>query len=206
MKKEKDYIGDIAAIRNMMERSSKFLSLAGWAGIMAGVYGLAGAWVVYTYLGFNPQHLSDTTPAAGDALNRSLLLVAVVVLVLALGTAVLLSARKATKRQERIWNSTAKRMLIEMAAPLVVGGLFTLVLMANGLTGLLASALLIFYGLSLFNAGKFTYVEIRVLGVLEMILGLIAACYPNYGLICWSFGFGILHILTGIYLHYKYER
>ncbi|MCK7509004.1 MAG: hypothetical protein MZV70_36545 [Desulfobacterales bacterium] len=57
MKDEKDYIRDIAEIREMMERSSKFLSLSGWAGIMAGIYALSGAYIAYKFMDFNPERI-----------------------------------------------------------------------------------------------------------------------------------------------------
>ena len=59
MKEEKDYIQDISEIRSMMERSSKFLSLSGLAGVMAGIYALVGAFVAYTVFDFNPVGKSE---------------------------------------------------------------------------------------------------------------------------------------------------
>ena len=56
MKNETDYLRDIGEIRSLMERSSKFISLSGWAGIFAGIYALAGVYVAINYLHFN-QHL-----------------------------------------------------------------------------------------------------------------------------------------------------
>lgn len=201
MKEQKDYIGDIAAIRTMMERTSKFLSLSGWAGIMAGIYALAGAWVAYTFLSFNPNSLTQSN----DTLTQ-LIGLATLVLILTLGTAIFLSQRKANKRNEKVWNATAKQMLISMSVPLVAGGLLILILIAQGLIGLIAPLTLIFYGISMYNASKFTYAEMKVLGVMEIALGLFGAYFIGYGLLCWAIGFGVLHIIIGVYLHYKYER
>jgi len=58
MKKDKDYLQDIEEIRSLMEKSSKFISLSGWAGIFAGVFALMGSYIAFTYLDFNPQSLS----------------------------------------------------------------------------------------------------------------------------------------------------
>lgn len=201
MKEEKDYIGDIAAIRTMMERTSKFLSLSGWAGIMAGIYALAGAWIAYTFFYFNP----NTVAVSANTLVQ-LIALALAVLVLTLGTAIFLSYRKANKRNEKIWNSTSKQMVISMAIPLVVGGLLILIMISHGLIGLIAPFTLIFYGLAMYNASKFTYSEMKVLGLMEVVLGLFGTYFIGYGLLCWAIGFGVLHIITGIYLHYKYER
>lgn len=201
MKEEKDYIGDIAAIRTMMERTSKFLSLSGWAGIMAGIYALAGAWIAYTFFYFNPSTIS-----VSENTLVQLIALALAVLVLTLGTAIFLSYRKANKRNEKIWNSTSKQMVISMAIPLVVGGLLILIMISHGLIGLIAPFTLIFYGLAMYNASKFTYSEMKVLGLMEVVLGLFGTYFIGYGLLCWAIGFGVLHIITGIYLHYKYER
>lgn len=208
MKKEKDYAGDIAAIRSMMERTSKFLSLSGWAGIMAGIYALAGAFLAYKYFAFSPDEIGYRRGASGngDIPLHNLVALAAAILVLAIGTAVFLSYRKANKRSERIWNATSRRLLINMAVPLVVGGVLVLVLISKGLIGLIAPFTLIFYGLALYSAGNFTYAEVRMLGLIQIGLGLIGTCFIDYGLLCWAVGFGLLHIIYGIYIHYRYER
>ena len=55
MKNQHDYIDDITEIRRMMVRSSKFLSLSGWAGILAGIFALSGAWFAHSVLKFQPD-------------------------------------------------------------------------------------------------------------------------------------------------------
>ena len=203
MKKEKDYIQDIAEIRSMMERSSKFLSLAGWAGIMAGIYALAGAYVAYSVFDFNPQELSSGISAQG---LKQMILLGLAILWLAIGSAVFLSSNKAKKKGEKVWNPTAKRLLLNMAVPLVAGGILLLVLIGHGLTGLLAPVSLIFYGLALFSAGRYTFREIKTLGLIQILLGLAASWFIGYGLLLWALGFGVFHIIYGILMHFNYER
>lgn len=204
MKEEQDYIRDIAQIRAIMERSSKFLSLAGWAGIMAGVYALAGAYIAYTVLDFNPDRLLSATPQSTDL--RMVIGLGIIILLLAVGTAIVLSYNKATKRGEKLWNAIVKRLVINMAVPLVVGGLLILILIAKGLIGFIIPFTLLFYGLALYNAGRFTYEIVKSLGLIQIGLGLLSAYYIEYGLICWAIGFGAIHIVYGIYMHYRYER
>ena len=207
MKEEQDYIRDIAEIRSMMERSSKFLSLSGWAGIMAGVYALSGAYIAYKVFYFNPDRIVYNT-ISSDSVSSSLLNViflAIVILILAIATAVLLSYRKANKRGEKLWNPTARRLLMNMAVPLVAGGLLILILISKGLIGLIAPCSLLFYGLALYNASKFTYEEVKILGITQMGLGLISSYFIEYGLLLWAIGFGAIHIVYGIYMHYRYE-
>ena len=208
MNQEKDYIRDLAEIRAMMERTSKFLSLSGWAGIMAGVYALVGAYVVYEILHFNPNQILPSSLQAGDGPSglSMVILVALAVLVLSLGTAIFLSNKKANVRGEKIWNATSRKMLSSMAVPLVAGGILVLVLFLKGLIGLLAPLTLIFYGLALYNASKFTYEEVRSLGIIQMTLGLTSAYFVEYGLLLWAVGFGVAHIAYGTYMHLKYER
>jgi hypothetical protein len=206
--KEQDHIRDIAEIRSMMERSSKFLSLAGWAGIMAGIYALTGTYIAYQLFHFNPGEAGfDTITTESLPSNfLTIIVLACCILVLSIGTAIYLSLKKASKTGEKIWNATAKRLLINMAVPLVTGGLLILVLISKGLIGFLAPFTLLFYGLALYNASKFTFEEVRTLGLIQIALGLFSCWFVEYGLICWALGFGVFHIIYGIHMHYKYER
>ena len=93
-----------------------------------------------------------------------------------------------------------------MAVPLAAGGIFCLALLVHGLPALVAPATLVFYGLALINASKFTLDEVRWLGLSELVVGLFAVFVPGHGLLCWSLGFGVLHIGYGTYMYLRYER
>ncbi len=204
MKDQQDYVQDIAEIRSMMERSSKFLSLSGWAGIMAGIYALAGAYIANNFLGYQPDQLVQSESLAPDLWN--VVLLALVVLILAVGTAIYLSYKKASRRGEKAWNATSRRMIANMAVPLVVGGILILVLLAKGFVGLMAPLTLLFYGLALYTASRFTYDDIKFLGLIQMGLGLAGSYFIAYGLLFWTIGFGVVHIVYGTYMHFRYER
>jgi hypothetical protein len=206
MKDEQDYIRDIAEMRSMMERTSKFLSLSGLAGIMAGMYALAGAYIAYRFFYFTPDEIAYSTPAESSSNLWKVISLALVILILAIGTAMFLSRKKANKKGERLWNAATKRLLINMSVPLIAGGVLILILLSKGLTGFIAPFTLLFYGLALYNASKFTYEEVRSLGIIEIGLGLISAYFVEYGLLFWALGFGVVHIIYGIYMHYRYER
>ncbi len=201
MKEEQDYIQDIAEIRSMMERSSKFLSLSGWAGILAGFFALAGAWIATSVLGFQPDEIFYSYPDL-----TYLFLTAAAVLFLALISALLDSQRKALKQDKKAWNATSRRMLASMAVPLLSGGILILLLISNGLLGLIAPLTLLFYGLALYNAGTYTIREVRVMGYVQMILGLLNMAFISYGLLFWAIGFGLVHIVYGIYMYFRFER
>jgi len=201
MKEHQDYIKDIAEIRSMMERSSKFLSLSGWAGILAGAYALAGAWISYSVYEFNPNE-----PFYSHGQLHQVILLAIGVFVLALITAIYFSKRNANSKGETIWNSTSQRLIANMAVPVLTGGILILILISKGLMGLTIPSMLIFYGLSLFVAGNFTIKEVKLLGIIEIILGLASVFFIEYGLFFWVIGFGVFHIIYGTYMHFRYER
>jgi uncharacterized membrane protein len=207
MKDEQDYIQNLADIRSMMERSSKFLSLSGWAGIMAGIYALAGAWIAWKFFDFNPgEPVSNSQSEAFAPALGNLVFLALIILVLSVSTAVFLSSKKAHKKGENVWNPIARRLFVNMAVPLITGGLLILILIIKGLIAFIAPFTLLFYGLALYNASKFTYEEVKTVGLIEIALGLLSAWFVDYGLLFWALGFGIVHIIYGIYMHYRYER
>lgn len=204
MTKEKDYTKDIAEIRMMMEKSSKFLSLSGWAGIMAGIYALTGAYIAHIFFGFSPADTDYSISPPSVLWN--VIMVAMAVLVLSVATAGYLSYRRALKRSEPLWNVTSRRMMINMIIPLASGGILILIFILKGLIAYMAPLTLVFYGLSLYGAGHYTFREIRYLGLTQIILGLISAWLPEYGVLLWAAGFGIMHIVYGIYIYLKHER
>ena len=81
-----------------------------------------------------------------------------------------------------------------------------MVLVYRGYYGVVAPASLIFYGLALIGASNFTFTDVRFLGLCDVALGLIAACLPGYGLVFWALGFGVLHIVYGSVMYFKYDR
>lgn len=201
MSKEQDYLKDIAEIRSMMERSTKFLSLSGWAGIMAGMYALIGVWVAFTWLSFNPSAVYFNTP---HLLGVTLL--AFAVLILSLITAIYFSWNKSNERGEKIWNATSRRLLMHMAVPLVTGGILILILMIKGLLGLILPLTLLFYGIALYNAGINTIVEVKLMGLIQIGLGILSTLFIPFSILFWALGFGVVHIVYGIYMHFRYER
>ncbi len=206
MKNEKDYIKNIAEIRSMMERSSKFLSLSGWAGIMAGIYALAGTYISYTHFKFKPTDSIYQIAENTTYEYFSIIILALVVLILSIGTAIFLSHKRALKRSENIWNSTSRRLLSNISIPLTTGGILILILINKGLISFLAPISLIFYGLALFSAGNFTFKELKFLGTIQIGLGLLSFCFIEYSLFLWATGFGLFHIIYGIYIHIKHQR
>ena len=96
--------------------------------------------------------------------------------------------------------------MVAVAIPMLAGAIYLWQLMEAGSFGLIAPGSLIFYGLALINASKYTLGEIKYLGYFQLLLGLVNCTMPGYGLYFWAMGFGVLHILYGIIMWYKYER
>jgi len=208
----KEQLDNLSEIRNLMERSSRFLSLSGLSGISAGLFALAGAVVAYVYLGYDQRYFDINryfqermVIAPGHSIGF-LLADALVVLIMAIAAGLYFTSGKAKKRGLRVWDKTAKRLMINLFIPLVAGGLFCLILLYHGIFFLVAPLTLLFYGLALFNAGKYTLPEVRYLGISEIALGLTGSVFAGYGLIIWAFGFGILHIIYGTFMYWKYDR
>ena len=203
MENEK-YLRDISEIKHMMSRSSRFISLSGLAGVFAGIYAIAGAVVALNLL--DNQELNAIQPNLSNSLLWQLFLISLAVLVLAIGTAVFLTTRKADKNGQKIWENTTKRLLINFFAPLTAGGLFCLVLVQYELIDLIAPSMLIFYGLALIHASKFTFGDLKSLGYANLVLGLFATQFLGYGIYFWATGFGLFHIIYGIWMYRKYDR
>lgn len=201
----KKYLDDLSEIKNMMNRSSRFISLSGLSGILAGIYSLVGAFFANNLLN-NGNYRSSTYIDAYGQLKIKLIFIAVSVIVLAIITGIILTSIKAKKANEKVWDTTSKRLLINFFIPLITGGVFTFILIQKQIFGLIAPITLIFYGLACVNASKYTLGDVRYLGVLNIIIGLIATQYIGYGLYFWALGFGVLHIIYGGMMYIKHDR
>jgi hypothetical protein len=211
MSEKEQHLQQLTDIREMMEQSSRFISLSGLSGIFAGVFAIAGALLAKIHLGkgLSELHTIYTTRYI-DLLNMEsvtfLLVDASIVLALALGFGIFFTTRKAKQKGLPVWDKQAKRLLISLAIPLATGGLFCLMLLIHNVIFLIAPATLVFYGLALVNASKYTLSDIQYLGYAEIILGLLGAFFLGYGFISWVAGFGLLHIIYGSWMYIKYER
>ncbi len=194
------HLKDISEIRSMMERSSKFLSLSGLSGVSAGIVALIGAAVAYW---------KTQQPEAAN-LSRELVhfLVAdaALVLLIAVSLTVFFSIRLAKKKNLPFWNNTARYLLADLVIPLLAAGVVFTILYYQGAIAYLAPLSLVFYGLALLNASKYTFHAVRTLAVSLIVVGLLALQWLEWQLWFWAFGFGILHIAYGIFGYWKFEK
>ncbi len=206
MENEK-YLNDISEIKNMMNQSSRFISLSGLSGVLAGIYCLIGAWLSYTTIYFDTTTLGNyTNLIITQSQIERLFIIASSVIILSIITGIVLSKNKAKKSNEKIWNVSSKRLVINFAIPLVTGGFFILFLIEKEVLGLVAPLTLIFYGLACVNASKYTLGDVRYLGITMILLGLLSTWFLGYGLLFWALGFGVCHILYGSVMYFKYDR
>jgi hypothetical protein len=202
---QQKYIEDLNEIKEMMNKSSKFISLSGLSGISAGVIALIGAYFAWTTV-YSKTGYQDFDRAFISWEQLILLLViGFTTLILAVGFGIFFTRLKTKKTKQNIWDTQTKRLLINLFIPLLSGGAFCLLILLKGYVGLIAPLTLLFYGLALVNASKYTLTEVRSLGILEIILGLVATYFIGYGLIFWCIGFGVLHIVYGIIMEVKYK-
>ena len=212
MNNQKEHLDNLSEIRTLMERSSRFLSLSGISGISAGVIAIMGVAAASIYQGYGFFERTKVTnllkPSGGINMDFMLFfsIDAIIVIILALSTSVFFTMRKAKKRKLPVWDSSAKRLVWSLMIPLTTGGVFCLILVYYRIVFLITPSMLIFYGLALVNAGKYTHREVSILGILEILLGLVALIFIGYGLLFWVIGFGVFHIIYEIYMYYKYER
>lgn len=201
---------DIKIIRQMMEESSKFLSLSGLSGISAGIAALIGAAIAHWFildegqLRYN-EFIQLLNGEPSSALRWGLAIDGLVVLLAAVAAAWYFSWRRCQKDHRQFWTGTAKKMTGSLLLVLVIGGVFSLILFLQGYFKLIAPVMLIFYGLSLVNASKYSHRDIKYLGYSEIAIGLIATIFLNYSLLFWTIGFGLFHIVYGTVMYLKYD-
>ncbi|WP_304236882.1 hypothetical protein [Jiulongibacter sediminis] len=204
------HLNDLQEIRKMMEKSSRFLSLSGLSGVSAGVVALVAAALAYfkreelmgSLVGKGFTYAGKVVPAYVDFLIK----LAVITLVLAIASGIFFTWRKAKKSIGSLWNPVSKKLVLNMAIPLLAGGAVILALLANHVYFLIPELTLIFYGLALISASQYTYRDVFYLGLCELILGVLGLGINGYSLLLWTMGFGLLHILYGIIMHQKYDR
>lgn len=199
---EQDYLKDIGEIKDLMNRSSRFISLSGLSGIMAGIYALIGAAVAYWLVSTSGREYLILDGKIFRLIALDLFLIALFSVL----TAIYLTTRKARKNGEKVWDASSRRLLINFLIPLVAGGAYILIILNQQKYGQTGALMLIFYGLALVNAAKYSIGNIRYLGYIEIILGLICAVFPGYGFWLWVIGFGVMHIIYGSLIYIQEKR
>jgi predicted lysophospholipase L1 biosynthesis ABC-type transport system permease subunit len=211
MDNKSKYSDDLMVIKKMMEESTRFLSLSGLSGIFAGFVALAGSVAAHliilkTKTSILDGFLISLSLQESGKMKTLLIADALFVVLLALAGSYYFSYTKSVKKGLKVWTPVSKRLLVNLFVPLIAGGFFILMLYIANQWLLIVPAMLIFYGLALVNAGKFTFSEVFYLGITEIFIGFLAGIFQGSPLLFWTFGFGLLHIGYGLFMYRKYER
>ncbi|SDM64313.1 hypothetical protein SAMN05421823_11818 [Catalinimonas alkaloidigena] len=202
-----DPLDTLHEIRQLMERTTRFTSLSGRAGMGVGVCALVGMAVLGWH--FRSHHLSYTQFMQGELPAASVRWVVGVmsgVFICAVASTFYFTFRNAQGTGQSLWQRQGQRFWLSLALPLTIGGAFCGALVYHGLFALLAPASLLFYGLALLHSSRYTFRGIRYLGWGEVLLGLASCFWIEQAPWCWTLGFGVLHILYGGTLFYTTER
>lgn len=194
------YLSQLHEIQSMMQKSSKFLSLSGLSGILAGIYALIGSGIVYF---MQKEFVYPIRFSSWEFI--SVASIAALILLFSFITGVFFSMRKVRKKQELIWNKISKLFLMSFMVPLITGGLFAIILVSKREFALVPPVTLLFYGIGLVNASRYSFETLRNLGFIFIALGLLNTLFIAYGLYFWMFGFGVCHIIYGTFMYLKYD-
>ena len=202
---------DLHTIREIMERSTRFLSLSGLSGVFAGVFALIGVAMAWFFILDSGQIQYKDFIRNPDAYSTSgtglyLAVDALLVLLIAILVTVYFSQRKARMAGKKLWTKPTRNLLFHLMLPLVSGGILILILVFQNKMDLVIPIMLVFYGLALVQAGKFTFGEVHYLGLTEITLGILAAVFSDYGLLFWTIGFGLMHVIYGTVMYFRHER
>jgi len=210
MENKLDYSDDIKTIKKIMEESSRFLSLSGLSGLFAGFLAILGGCIGhFGILGsksfFFDENLSSLSVQEISSVKIKLITDAILVLLLALGGSLYFSYRKARRKGQKIWTPVSRRLLLSLIIPLIAGAFFIMIFYLESQWQLIVPAMLIFYGLALISAGKFTYSEVFYLGLAELLTGFSAAIFQGSAIFFWILGFGFFNLAYGLIMYRKYE-
>lgn len=206
---EKHPADAILEIKSMMEKSSRFISLSGWSGVAAGLCATVAAFIVAGKAGcweVNECLFERLSREEANSLKRELYVVAAITFIAAFSSAFFFTWIRSKKTGVPVWGLVARRLMWSVTVPLVAGAIFLYRMVMLEQFDLVAPGCLVFYGLALVNASRHTLPEIRYLGYVEIVLGLVNCWFVGYGLYFWAVGFGLMHVLYGMMMWVKYER
>ncbi len=214
---ENESMDTLKHIRNIMEKSSRFSSLSGWSAVSAGCIAIAGAWFAgsaMTAVGIQPKNLSLWSEVHNlnfivdlrTIVESDIFIIALLTFIAAFSLTILFTYLRNRKQGISIWSATSKRVMMHVALPMLVSLFFLIRIIQFGIFGLIPPVCLLFYGLGLVNVGKYSLDEVKYLGFGMIVIGLVNCWFIQYGLYFWTAGFGLLHIVYGIYIWMKYEK
>ena len=175
-------------IRETMERASSFTAVPGWGQVAIGVTALFAALVASQQKAF-----------------ADWVAVWMVEALISAGVAGWTMYRKAHASDTPLLSQPGRKLIINLAPPMVVGALLTVVFYRAGLGGLLPGLWLLLYGTGVVTGGAFSVRPVPVMGLCFMFLGAGALFLPaGWGDALMAAGFGLLHIIFGLHIARNY--
>jgi len=193
---------ELKVIRSLMERPVKYSTQSGLAGILAGLIALAGMFADM----YVSSHYEMTTVIGlcfciwGGVLGLSLLTVAG------------LTRLREIRQGMPLWSAVKMRILLAILPSFVAGVGVTMAIifrwfMNDGPNewGLIIPIWMLFYGVACWQVGEFSVKELRWMGAIFIVAGLIsAAFFQNVPYLIFGVSFGGFHILYGVIVWLRY--
>lgn len=204
---EHNYIQQISDIKKIISERTKFNALSGVSGILAGTYALVGAFVAKQIIDRSEMMVYDNF--TGRYFHQDvvkLYFIAAIVLIASISTGIYFSYIKAKKAGELLLNKVAVKIIRNFSIFLLTAFIVLLAVYAKNYFSMMAPLCLIFYGLALINVSSFIASEVYGLGLCIVVIGVFALFFPGNGLLFWSLGFGLMHIIYGTLMWYRYDR
>jgi hypothetical protein len=185
---------NLRLIRETMDRSTKHSSLSGFAGLLVGVWAIAGVLVTrFCIFGNDSLVLRPGHVWPLAAVWMAVLFVSIL-------TDFLMNKRAAAAVGKHVFSSLGAR-LAQAAAPAFTAGLaLTGYLLANGMVAHIWGYWMLFYGLSICSVGLFSVKPVSFLGWAFVLAGAITLFLsPIAGLWMMAVTFGGFHICYGAF-------
>ena len=206
MKNHEEQLAAIQEMRNMMDQATRFKLISGLSGLIAGILSLLSLYVIYIMSGISPFEVEALERVWRGSNPILISCIFISLFVACMGLGLYMSRRNARQAGKNAWDGSAKRLVFSLLIPVLTGGVFSMLLIQLGLVSLFAPVTLLFYGMGLLSASKFTLDAVRTVGLIFIGLGLLATGILSYGLLIWALGFGLVHIVYGFIIYVKYER
>ncbi len=151
MEKHEEQLAAIQEMRNLMDQASRFKSISGLAGILAGILSFGSVALSHGLTGISPfeAHALDRIWQSENQYTIATIFLGLFILCVSIGF--YLSKRNARQAGKIAWDNAAKRLTWSLAIPVLVGGIFALLLIRMGLVELVAPVTLLFYGMGLLS-------------------------------------------------------
>jgi len=203
------HLENLSELKSILSKNTRFLSFSGLSGVIAGITALAGEYLFYNlYLATfsSSSNYADVRNLADMKLFYSALLIALSIIGISVIVGVILARKKIRMQGSTVNRDLLKNTLIHILVPILVGGAICFVASFTDHFIYIPAFLLIFYGLGLFNGSRFSFDDLKIVGLVFMGLGLITYAYPNLSMWTWGLGFGVGHILYGLRVYFVHDR